>query len=144
MIFRTGTMRRVFLKIILPFLGAVIFTGCTANIRDYKNLTVITKGEIDLEEKDIRKLIKAPINEKRGSGTIEIIIYSYSSGAEIIEYSDKDGFRQHETEGRMSAMIKLKRSGKVSAVQFTSARGKNNREIIQKLSEKINRILNGG
>ncbi len=137
-------MRRVFIKIIMPVLTTVIITGCAAHIRDYKNLTIITKGEMDLGEKDIRKLIKAPINKKRGSGTIEIVIYSYSTGSEIIEYSDKDGLRQHETEGKMSAMIKLKRSGKVRAVQFISARGKNSREIIQKLSEKINRILKGG
>jgi hypothetical protein len=46
------------------------------------------------------------------------------------------------SKGKISAMIKFKRYGRVEEVKFTSASGRNSDEIIKKLTLNINRIIN--
>jgi hypothetical protein len=143
MIYRVSKINSVCFKIILPVLTAILLSGCIKkNIRNYKNLDIAINNDLHISADTIKKLIKIKLDRQKGSGTIEILIYSYSSGTEVIEYNENDGFKQHFSKGRISAMIKFKRSGKVKEVKFTSARGRSSDEIIKKLTLNINRIIN--
>jgi phosphoribosyl-AMP cyclohydrolase len=136
-------IKREFLKITLLLLTTGFLSGCIKNIQYYRKLDVVINSDLNLSPEAVKKLIKVKLNKQKGSGTIEILIYSYSSGAEIIEYNEKEGFKQYFSRGKMSAMIKFKRSGRVREVKFTSASGRSSAEIIKKLTYNINRIVNG-
>lgn len=142
MIFIVNTIKKALLKITLLFLTVVILSGCAKNIKNYSDLDVIINSDLNLSSEAVKKLIKVKLNRQKGVGTIEIVIYSYSTGAEIIEYNEKEGFRQYCTKGKINAMIKFKRSGRVRDVKFTSASGQTSDKIIKKLTDNINLIIN--
>ncbi len=141
MILTTGTTKKAILKIKLLLLATILLSGCMQNIKSYRNLDVIINSDLDLRAEAVKNLIKVKLDRQKGSGTIEIFVYSYSSGAEIIEYSEKGGLKQYFSKGKISAMIKFKRSGRVREIKFTSASGRTREEIIKKLTVNINNLI---
>ena len=72
-----------------------------------------------------------------------VVLYSYSSGAERISFSEDGSFKTSNAKGRIKALVKVMNGKKIIRAEFIEAAGDNEDELISALAKGIKlRLVN--
>ena len=68
-------------------------------------------------------------------------VYYYSSGKEILEFSDKGEIPADYSEGELKVLLKIKKNNRLQETFFVSGRGKNKEEMLEDFSKNLRKAL---
>jgi hypothetical protein len=92
---------------------------------------------VPLEESAVRAALPGNIAVGKGFDRIEIVVYYFSLGIERLSYGDNDEIRESAQEGKMKALIKLKKNGVLTRALFISSGGAGKDEILKAFSREF-------
>ncbi len=100
--------------------------------------TGIKKSEIE------SAIIKGPHVNPADAYLAEIVIYKYSSGADVFSISEgaENNVTLDAKKGFLEAMIKVKKGGEILKILFIKASGGTKEEIIRVFAAKLEKELN--
>ncbi len=126
-------------KLIIPFLFVIcLLVSCRTGIQDAETVRAVVPSNVPLTAAEIEKLFR--INSSKKSGiALEITVYDYSSGAEVIRYSD-EGMSAFTKDSRIKMLIKIKRDSKLVKTHFIMATGKTREDLLKNLSHEIDKL----
>lgn len=129
-------MKKVY--IILIFLLVHTFFKVTANAVCPDKITILIPKTISITIKEIMPYIPNDALCKF-KGTIQIILYAYTSGEETISYKTNK-ITYYKSPGYMKVLIKIKHQKTLKRVYFIKATGNTKQEILTNFMNKL--ILN--
>ncbi len=103
-------------------------------------VTITIPPGIALEEREIRAALPERLSTRRYDG-IEIVIYYYSLGVEKLSYGGNDEVRETAGEGKINALVKLKKKGKLGKALFISGHGTGKDAILGNFSRTLSETM---
>ncbi|MCP4137327.1 MAG: hypothetical protein GY754_40545 [bacterium] len=127
-------------QLLLIFLSLSLFYSCASTFGSYSKLDIGLPENGGITEQDIRSLLP-PVSPAPSPGkeniTIDISIYYYSSGIELLKYTEDDVMTVSYKDGGIKAILKIKANNKVQDVLFITAEGKDKTDILNNFAAAI-------
>lgn len=142
-------MKILLIKIIKPlFLAGLLFLACMhvqkPEGKAFRISLSIREG-INISHEEALQIFNKYLKDTPGSqNSIEIKIFSYSSGKETFFYSketEKDTIQRNTYRGSISALLKIKIDERLVSAKFVNTRGGSKPELIEKIAIKIKKIV---
>lgn len=136
----------IFFCTLLTFI--YIFSSCISNIHDddsSNKVIIYLYNEEGIKKSEVEKIFSKLFRKDNGStNIIEIVIYGYSSGKMIFQYSGNksDEIKRDLYHGVIEALVKIKKRGELEKIYFLEASGKSKKDIIENLAIKTKMLLN--
>ncbi len=123
-------------KIIL--LTIITSISCSQNLRNYKKVELFVPKNSIITTDEIRNAI--PETKKNGNLILRVVVYRYSSGKKIISFQG-DRYSEIEKSGEIKILLKFYQDKSLKKAIFIKVKNKNKKEMLDKLSIKIKKIL---
>ncbi|MFC1670583.1 hypothetical protein ACFL20_09330 [Spirochaetota bacterium] len=114
--------------------------SCSSIPRNFR-INVNIPENIRISKAEIISNIKTDRYRKDSNNILEVTVFYYSSGVEVMKYTEKTRFTYSTKNGSIKAILKFKKNRKIEEIIFISAKGKNKEEILKNFSLKMREVL---
>jgi len=116
-----------------------VSTACTKKTVRFDHLSIKIPETISLSHKDLSTLIYH--RTKSRGNKIEIVIYYYTSGIEVIKYTENQGITKKIKNGQLHALVKFKINKKIDKVSFIKISADGKKALISALKKEIKTLV---
>ena len=137
----------VFMRNIIIIIIVLVTFSCGRNIVHDKcscNYSISVEGNWDISSEEIYETVSSVLRQSEDSGCrVDIVIYSYSRGKEVFSYPDSsaDDINIKSYSGRVDALLKVRKDGKLGKVYFVSSEGDSKELLFNNLAKEIQRTI---
>lgn len=112
---------------------AIFLLSCRGTSAGFSRIEYTVPGHINISKVDLEIAFRTLKTDPSSPYYIEIILYSYSSGAESIAFSGSGDVVSSTKNGRVKGLVRLMNGKKTVKAVFIKGEGKTREEIISSL-----------
>ncbi|HPS56808.1 MAG TPA: hypothetical protein PK514_01775 [Spirochaetota bacterium] len=119
------------------FLLIISLYACSRNVYEYSRLEIYIPAGINIEEKEIRGRLAALKHADDNGFTLRITVYSFSQGAEIINFSTGDQFSTGKGKAWIKALVQVKSGAEIVCADFIEVSGEGREDLLDRFGSMI-------
>jgi len=111
--------------------------SCTDPVVSFSRIEYRIPGYIDIKTDDLNRISGDFKTDPASAVYVEVVLYSYSAGAEKISLSGDGEFKTVSGNGRLKALVKVMNDKKILRAEFVEGRGNSKEEMLSSLGKEI-------
>ena len=122
--------------VVMALLLLLFVSGCEDGKNGFRSVEFEVAPHIKIDPAELKNMPLAVKTDESESRTLRVVIYSYSSGKEIITMGE-GGFKTDTGSGSIKALVELIDGGRVVRAGFIEVSGSSREELLENLAKSL-------